>query len=67
MDRREEYEVHKVVKNVTKRIEKDVVVAAPLFIQSTGNGELARLLKEEEDKMGTILGWKYKVVERGGG
>ena len=41
---------------VAKRTEKDVYVAAPLFVQATHNGKLAAILKEEEEDMGKMLG-----------
>ena len=41
-------------------------IAAPLFIPATKEGRLATRLRAEEEILGTIMGWKYKVVERGG-
>ena len=40
-------------------------IAAPLFVPPTKDSRLAVRLKEEEERMGHILGWKFKVVERG--
>ena len=42
------------------------MITAPLFVQASASGELASRLRMEEEKMGTMLGWKFKVVERGG-
>ena len=51
---------------VAARRQGDVRIAAPLFIQATEGSSLVALLKEEEEKLGGIVGWRYKVVERGG-
>ena len=42
------------VRAISKRTEKDIMVTAPLFVQSSQNGKLAALLKEEEETMGRI-------------
>ena len=44
---------------------REVRIAAPLFIPATKEGRLATRLRAEEEILGTIMGWKYKVVERG--
>ena len=44
----------------------EVRMACPLFVPASKEGKLAKKIREEEDKMGEILRWKYKVVERGG-
>ena len=41
-------------------------IAAPLFVPPTKDGKLATKLREEEEILGKVMGWKYKVVERGG-
>ena len=41
-------------------------VAAPLFVQATDGGGLASTLRTEEEKLGMVLGWRFKIVERGG-
>ena len=41
-------------------------VAAPLFVPATADGSLAENLRREEEKLGEVTGWKYKVVERSG-
>ena len=56
----------KMFKPVLRRIEKDVRIAAPVFIQATKNEALIKILKAEEQKLGEILGWKFKLIERGG-
>ena len=48
-------QVNMIRKSLIKRTEKEIRVSA-----------LASLLREEEEKMSNILGWKLKVVERGG-
>ena len=45
---------------------KDVRVSSPLFIPASKGGQLASKLKEEDNKLGEITGWKFKVIERGG-
>ena len=57
--------VPKVTQTTTRKPE-DVHIAAPLFVQATEGGNLASLLRVEEEKLGVILGWKFKIVERGG-
>ena len=41
-------------------------IAAPFFIQATENGALASRIQMEEEKLGDMVGWKLKIVERGG-
>ena len=53
-------------KSVIKRTEKEIRISAPVFVQAIKDGPLASLLREEEERMSNILGWKLKVVERGG-
>merc|ERR1711888_112933 len=45
---------------------KTIRVAAPLFVPSTKDGMLARRLRDEEERLGRMVGWSYKIVERGG-
>ena len=46
---------------------KEVRVASPLFVPATKDSILASRLKLEEEKLGQLVGWKYKIVEWGGG
>ena len=41
-------------------------VAAPLFVPATADSKLAERLRTEEEKLGQVTGWYYKVVERSG-
>ena len=45
---------------------KTIRIAAPLFVPSTRDGMLARRLRDEEERLGRMVGWSYKIVERGG-
>ena len=45
---------------------KEVRIASPLFVPATKDGVLASRLKLEEEKLGNLVGWKYKIVERSG-
>ena len=40
--------------------------AAPLFLPATFGGSLAARVKLEEDKLAEIVGWRFKIIERGG-
>ena len=40
--------------------------AAPLFVQATRDGLLASKLWVEEEKLSCMVGWRFKIVERGG-
>ena len=53
------------VKTTTKD-EKKIRVANPLFIPPTKNSKLVARIKMEEERMGLITGWKWRVVESGG-
>ena len=44
----------------------EVRTAAPLFVPATRDGVLASRLRLEEEKLGKLVGWRYKIVERGG-
>ena len=46
--------------------DKKTRTAAPLLVPPTKGSRLAVAMKEEEEKLGDILGWKYEVVKRGG-
>ena len=46
---------------------REVKIVAPLFVPATKDSRLANKLKEEEEKLGHMMGWKFKIVERGGG
>ena len=54
------------VQNKNMTTKKPVRLSAPVFIPATKDGLLLRKLQEEENKMGEITGWKYKLVERRG-
>ena len=45
---------------------KEIRIAAPLFVPATRDGILAIRMKLEEEKLGNLVGWKFKIVERGG-
>lgn len=53
-------------RSVVNRSNQEIRVTAPIFVQATKNGDMARLLREEEEKIGRMTGWRFKVVERGG-
>ena len=53
-------------RRVTERKESEIRVAAPIFVQATKNGMLASRIREEVQKLGKIVGWRFKVVERSG-
>ena len=46
-----------------KPVQMAVRVATPLFVQATPDGILAARLREEVERMASITGWKYNVVE----
>ena len=41
-------------------------VSSPIFIPATKGGWLAAEIKREAENLGKVMGWSYKVVERGG-
>ena len=45
---------------------RTVRLSAPVFIPATKNSYLLQKMKAEEDRMGDITGWKFKLVERSG-
>ena len=45
-------------------IKKPIRLSANVFIPVTKDGLLFKRLHEEENKIGEITGWKYKLVER---
>ena len=50
-------------KSITTRKEKEIRVSAPVFIPATRNSSLSRVLRDEAEKMGRLMGWKFKIVE----
>ena len=47
-------------------MKKTVRLSAPVFIPATKNSYLLQKMKAEEDRMGNITWWKFKLVERSG-
>ena len=41
-------------------------IASPLFVPPTKDNKLVKVLKEEDRKLGEIMGWGWRVIERGG-
>ena len=37
-----------------------------MFVQATKDGTLASRIREEKEKIGKMVGWRYKVMERNG-
>ena len=50
----------------TKKSKKPVRLSAPVFVPATKDALLLKNMQEEENKVGEITGWKYKLVERSG-
>ena len=50
----------------TMTTKKPVRLSAPVFVPATKDALLLRNMQEEENKMGEITDWKYKLVERSG-
>ena len=58
--------VKSLKKNVDLQSKKEIRTAAPLFVPATRDGILASRLRSEEEKLSGMVGWRLKIVERGG-
>ena len=50
----------------TKKSKEPLRLSAPVFVPATKDALLLKNMQEEENKVGEIAGWKYKLVERSG-
>ena len=44
----------------------EVRIASVMFVPQTPGGTLAKLLRQEMDKLAPTLGWKFKIEEKAG-
>ena len=50
----------------TKKSKKPLRLSAPVFVPATKDALLLKNMQEEENKVGEIAGWKYKLIESSG-
>merc|ERR1712215_387481 len=50
----------------TNKSKKPVILSAPVSVPATKDALLLKNMQGEENKVGEITGWKYKLVERSG-
>ena len=44
----------------------EMKVSSPFFIPASKDGRIAARVKEEDRRLGEVMGWKYRVIEKSG-